>query len=167
MINLSLTGYIVTGIVIYAICIVIAICLIIFVHKKYQDPTFLQGIVLSTFFHILVLLPNLIFLFFPIVYVFGLIFGILAGYVNTNIKRGSLSGALCVLISWICYGALTYNSIVLLFSVEASLIYLLPSILCGAIGGVIGYKIRYLKERQLDSNKSEPVKKDNNSQGTV
>ena len=91
----------------------------------------------------------------------------MAGYMNTNIKRGSLSGALGVLISWICYGALTYNSIVLLFSVEVSLIFLLPSILCGAIGGVIGYKIRYMKENQQVSNNSEPVKKDNNSKGTI
>ncbi len=164
---MNLTEYIVTGVVIYAICIVIAICLIIFAHKKYQDPHFLQGIVFSSLFHILVLLPNLIFLFFPIVYVFGLIFGIMAGYMNINIKRGSLSGALGVLISWICYGALTYNSIVLLFSVEVSLIFLLPSILCGAIGGVIGYKIRYMKENQQVSNNSEPVKKDNNSKGTI
>ena len=161
---MSLTEYIVTGVVIYAICIVIAVCLIFFAHKKYQDPYFIQGLVLSSLFHLLLLLPNLVFIFFPIVYGFGLIFGILAGYVNINIKRGALCGALGVLISWICYGAFTYNSIPLLFSVEMSLLYLIPSILCGSLGGVIGFKIRNMK---LASIKSEQVKKDNNSKGTT
>ena len=164
---MSLTEYIVTGVVIYAICIALAVCIIIFVHKKYQDPYFIQGLVLSSLFHLLLLLPNLVFIFFPIVYGFGLIFGILAGYVNINIKRGALCGALGVLISWICYGAFTYNSIPLLFSVQMSLLYLIPSISCGALGGVIGFKIREMKVNPQVSKKSEHVKKDNNSTGTT
>jgi len=144
---LSSASFAITGITIYISCIVITVTLTIYAHKKYQDPCFLQGIFLSTLFHLLLLLPNIYLIFLPIIYVLGLIFGIVAGIYNINVKRGALCGALGVLISWTSYGVLTYNTIIYLFSVNLFLVYLLPAIMFGAIGGVGGHKIR---ERKIE-----------------
>jgi hypothetical protein len=142
---LSLTASDITGIVIYVSCVVIVISLPIFAHKKYRDPGFLQGLVLSALFHILILLPNLFLIWLGLIYVIGFSFGILSGIYNTNVKRGALCGSLGVLISWTAYGILNFEIITYLFSARFFLIWILPAIILGAPGGILGRKIREIK----------------------
>ena len=99
----------------------------------------------------------------PIIYVLGLFFGIVAGIYNINVKRGALCGALGVLISWTSYGALTYSTIIYLFSVDLFLVYLLPAIMLGALGGVVGRKIRERKIEKTPQKSSNLKKREDTS----
>jgi len=141
----SIADFYVVAFVIYIICIVSASCLIFLAHKKFQDQNFLLGIFLSSILHLLPILSNLWLYLFFVIYIFGFIFGILAGSTNLDIKRGALCGALGILISWILYGVLNFSSIVVIFSGIGFVTYILPVILCGAVGGGLGSKIRLLR----------------------
>lgn len=142
---MSAVSFYVVAIAIYLICIVVVGFVIFFTHKKFQDQNFLLGIALSSILHLLPILSNLwVFLFF-IIYIFGFIFGILAGLSNLDIKLGALSGAIGIFLSWVFYVILNFPSIAYLFSGIGLVVYILPAIICGALGGGLGSKIRLVR----------------------
>ncbi|MFX0106011.1 MAG: hypothetical protein ACFE75_11035 [Candidatus Hodarchaeota archaeon] len=93
---------IIVGIALFITCIVIFVCLTVIAHKRYQDRNFLIGICLSSVLFFAFLFIPFVFLF-TIPIVLSLIFGIFGGLLNTNIKRGALSGALGNLLGWILF----------------------------------------------------------------
>jgi len=125
------------GIALYITCIVLFICLTVFAHKKYQERNFLVGICVS-------FVIMLVFLFIPYIS-FGyyaapisLIPGIATGLLIKNIKRGALSGALGILLSWIVFSVIYMFVIFWIFGTYIFAMTVLPSVFCGAIGGAIG-----------------------------
>jgi len=142
---MSTADFYVIAIVIYIISLISAVCLIFIAHKKFQDQNFLLGIFLSSILNLITILSPLWFYFFFVIYIFGFIFGILAGSTNLNIKQGVTSGALGILLSWIFYGVLNFIYLVDVFSGIGLVTYILPAILCGAVGGGLGSKIRLVR----------------------
>jgi hypothetical protein len=133
------------SITLYIIIIVIFIILTLFTYRKFQDKNFITGLVFSG---VLNSLPFLAFpsIFFFIWYFLGGLFGFIAGYFNTKIKLGALSGALGILFSFILFGILSPLGFLIFYSVYFIFIVIIPSILSGALGGFIGSKIRVRSE---------------------
>lgn len=72
--------------------------------------------------------------YFYLVYILGFVIGIAAGYFNTVVKRGALGGTAGITLSWLIFGTLSTSSFLAFFSGFFTVIYVIPSILCGAIG---------------------------------
>ncbi|MHA2036802.1 MAG: hypothetical protein ACW98X_10235 [Promethearchaeota archaeon] len=139
---------------IYIGCIVIFVIITVSIYKKYRDNDFLSGIFLSGVLNLLLLLPLLSIYFFILGYVSSFLFGYVAGYFNKNYKRGLLSGAMGILFSWILFGILSPLGFLLFYSLFYAGLLIIPTILFGGIGGVIGGKIR---QRNEDRNTSEEI----------
>ena len=96
----------------------------------------------------LFLLSTVSFYFF-LAYILSLAFGITAGYFNTVVKRGPLGGAAGITLSWLIFGTLSTSSFLAFFVEFFTVVYVIPSILCGALGGFIGSKIRERNDAQM------------------
>ena len=145
----------VSGLAIFIVCIVIYGYLLFLAHKKFQDESFLGGIFISGLLNSLFLLSTVSFYFF-LAYILGIAFGIAAGYFNTIIKRGPLGGAAGITLSWIIFGIFSPAGFLGFFVEFFTIVYVIPSILCGALGGFIGSKIR---ERNVAKMTPKSVKK--------
>jgi hypothetical protein len=118
---------------IFIVCIVIYGYLLFLANKKYQDQSFLGGVFISGLLNSLFLLSTVSFCFY-LVYILGFVIGIAAGYFNTVVKRGALGGTAGITLSWLIFGTLSTSSFLAFFSGFFTVIYVIPSILCGAIG---------------------------------
>ena len=142
----------VSGLAIFIACIVIYGYLLFLANKKYQD--FLGGIFISGLLNSLFLLSTVSFYFF-LVYILSFAFGIAAGYFNTVVKRGLLGGAAGITLSWLIFGTISTSSFLAFFSDFFTVVYIIPSILCGTMGGFIGSKIREKNDAKMTSKSVE------------
>ena len=138
----------VSELAIFLACLVIYGYLLFLANKKYQDQSFLGGVFISGLLNSLFLLSTVSFYFF-LAYILGLAFGIAAGYFNTVVKRGPIGGAAGITLSWLIFGILSTSSFPAFFVEFFTIVYVIPSILCGALGGFIGSKIRERSDAQI------------------
>jgi hypothetical protein len=136
----------IASISIYLISIAILICTTLLIYRKYKDNNFLSGMVLTGILNLLPLLSLITLYFYWVTYILSLIFGFAAGYFNTNIKLGTLSGATGILLSWILFGLLSPLGFLLFYSFFYGCLVIIPTIIIGAVSGAIGSKIRQKKE---------------------
>ncbi len=151
---------------IYITCTILFAFLLIYAHRKYQDKNFLNGIFISGLFYFLPLLA-LPSLYFIMGYVLSLIFGFIAGYFNSYIKRGILSGAAGIFLSWLLFSALSPLGFLIFYSFSYIGYVVIPTTLCGAIGGTIGCKIRQRSETNLPLKTSIVESNNNDSKTTL
>ncbi len=147
----------VASISIYVICIIVFIIITVIAHKKYRDSDFLMGIAVSGILNLLVLLPfitiyNLILGYiFILGYVFSFLLGYVAGYFTNFFKRGLLSGALGIFLSWLLFGLFSPSGFLFFYSLIYTCLLIIPTTLFGAVGGAIGGQIRENSENPSTS----------------
>ena len=150
----------IAGFTIYITCIVIFVCLILLAHRKFQDPNFLRGMIISGILSLLFLLANISFYFF-LAYILSFLFGFVAGYFNTIMKRGLLSGVAGIFLSWLLFGALPPFGFLAFYSAYYIVLLIIPSTVCGAIGGVVGNIIRARSDAKMTSEMPKEKVKSN------
>ena len=141
----------VASISIYVICIIVFTITVITVYRKYRDNDFLMGIIISGILNLLVLLPLFSIYIFIIGYVLSFLFGYVAGYFTKYFKRGLLSGALGIFLSWILFGLFSPSGFLFFYSLLYACLLIIPTTLFGAIGGAIGGQIRENSENRSTS----------------
>ncbi|MFX1324558.1 MAG: hypothetical protein ACFE8N_06355 [Promethearchaeota archaeon] len=138
--------------IIYIICAIIFILFIIFGHKKYQDKNLLTGLIVTG---VLNLLPLLAFpeFYFVIGYILSLLFGFVAGYFNSKLILGILSGGAGIFLSWLLFGLLSPLGFLAFYPFYYIIVYIVPTTLCGAIGGIIGAILRERSDSRTNTKK--------------
>jgi uncharacterized membrane protein YeaQ/YmgE (transglycosylase-associated protein family) len=124
-----------------------------------------MGIFLSAFINFGIISLSSLFLGYFWLYLSSLIFGFMAGIINKSIKLSILSGAGGIFFSWFLplFGGVLDSTIFgYLIRAPASfyLVYIIPTILFGALGGGIGGVINKIKGTPLNSNIQEKQTKD-------
>ena len=152
----------VASISIYVICIIVFVIITVIAYKKYDDSDFLSGIIVSSILNLFPLLPLLSIYFFFLSYIFSVLFGYVAGYFTKYYKRGLLSGALGIFLSWILFGRFSPSGFLLFYSVSFAFMFIIPTILFGAVGGAIGGQIREKSENHGNSEVTQTQKKETN-----
>ena len=140
----------VSELAIFLACLVFYGYLLFLANKKYQDQSFFGGVFISGLLNSLFLLSTVSFYFF-LAYILGFAFGIVAGYFNTVVKRGLLGGAAGITLSWLIFGTISTASFLAFFEDFFTVVYVIPSILCGTMGGFIGSKIREKNDAKMTS----------------
>lgn len=148
------SSFYIIGIALYFTVIAGSIIVVVVAHKKYNDRDFLKGILVATAIGVIINVIAINFLFYSLGIPF-IIPGIAAGWFNETKKRGTLSGAVGAMISWVFLSSFL---LFLLFSwfflgLPYFLLLLLLSILFSGIGGAIGSVIRgRFKGRKASEN---------------
>ena len=145
--------------------LIIFVSLAIIIYLKYQDMSFFQGIFLAAFINFAFVTLASLFIGYIWVYFSSVILGFMAGIINKSIKLSILSGAEGIFFSWMLplLGGIFYNSAIFGYLIIASLnfylIYIIPSILCGALGGLLGGVIIRIKGtyKSLDNNEEQTI----------
>ncbi|MHA2390861.1 MAG: hypothetical protein ACXAEX_02735 [Promethearchaeota archaeon] len=145
----SSSAYIIS-LIIYIISTIIFIFLVIFGHRRFQDKNFLTGLIVSGVLNLLPLLAFPEFYFF-VGYFLSCLFGFVAGYFNSRIILGALSGAAGIFLSWLLFSILSPQGFLVFYPFYYILVYILPTTLCGAIGGLIGYKLRLRSDSRTNT----------------
>lgn len=137
---------------IYVICAITFLLIVIFSHRKYQDKNFLTGLI---FAGVLNLLPLLAFpeFYFIAGYILSLLFGFVAGYFNYKLILGVLSGGAGIFLSWLLFSLLSPLGFLVFYPFYFIIVHIVPTTLCGAIGGIIGAKLRERSDSRVITKK--------------
>lgn len=146
-----------THCLLFLILLIFFVSLIIVVYMKYHDTNFFLGIFLSAFinFGFITLMSTFLGLGYFWLYISSFIFGSMAGLINRSIILSILSGAEGIFFSWLLplLGGVFQSTLFgyyIIGSVDFYLIYIIPTISLGALGGAVGRVITKVREARSD-----------------